>query len=115
MDTGALTSLLWFIIIGAIFYFMMRKGGCGMGHGHGGHGKHEGHPHGGAEADKTKDPVCGMEIGPAGAAGSREHMGQTFYFCSSKCMEKFDKDPKAYMGSSQGASSGLHKKHGGCH
>lgn len=56
MDTGALGSLLWFLIIGAIFYFMMRMGGCG-GHAHHKHGRHEGHPHGGEDTGKTKDPV----------------------------------------------------------
>ncbi len=95
MDRGALSSLLWFVIIGAFFYFMMRKGGCG------GHG---GHSHEGSEAGKTKDPVCGMEVDATVAAGSREHMGQTFYFCSSNCMEKFDKEPKAYMSSAKGSS-----------
>ena len=44
----------------------------------------------------VKDPVCGMEIELQDAAGSREHMGQTFYFCSPKCVEKFDADPHRY-------------------
>lgn len=109
MDTGALSSLLWFVIIGALFYFIMHRGGCG-GHAHGGHNQHGGHSHGGSKTGKTKDPVCGMEIEVTGATMRRQHMGQTFYFCSSKCMEKFDKDPMAYMGSAQGPSQG----HGGC-
>ena len=44
----------------------------------------------------VKDPVCGMEIEPQDAAASREHMGQTFYFCSPNCVEKFDADPHRY-------------------
>lgn len=32
-------SILWFLIFGGLFYFMMRMGGCGM-HSHGGHGNH---------------------------------------------------------------------------
>jgi len=109
MDSEGVKSLLWFLVWGGFFYFMMRMGGCG---GHGGHG---GHPHGGEESpDKRKDPVCGMEGDPAEAAGSREHMGKTFYFCSEKCLEKFDKDPTAYVNLSKKGSSGTHKKHGGC-
>ncbi|MFZ1242463.1 MAG: YHS domain-containing protein, partial [Anaerolineae bacterium] len=44
----------------------------------------------------VKDPVCGMDIEPQDAVASREHMGQTFYFCSPKCVEKFDADPHRY-------------------
>lgn len=43
-----------------------------------------------------KDPVCGMEIDPATAFSTREHMGQTFYFCPASCAEKFDADPHKY-------------------
>ncbi len=44
----------------------------------------------------VKDPVCGMEIDPAAAFTTREHMGQTFYFCSASCAEQFDADPHKY-------------------
>ena len=44
----------------------------------------------------ARDPVCGMEIEPQDAAASREHMGQTFYFCSTNCVEQFDADPHRY-------------------
>jgi Cu+-exporting ATPase len=43
-----------------------------------------------------KDPVCGMEIDPTAAFTTREHMGQTFYFCSASCAEQFDADPHKY-------------------
>ncbi|MBP1608443.1 MAG: copper-translocating P-type ATPase, partial [Acidobacteria bacterium] len=43
-----------------------------------------------------KDPVFGMEIDPATAFTTREHMGQTFYFCSASCAEQFDADPHKY-------------------
>jgi Cu(I)/Ag(I) efflux system membrane fusion protein len=45
-----------------------------------------------------QDPVCGMEVDPAKAAGSSEYNGKTYYFCSKTCKEKFDKDPKKYAG-----------------
>jgi P-type Cu+ transporter len=44
-----------------------------------------------------KDPVCGMDIEPQSAFAKREHMGQTFYFCSQACVEQFDKDPHHYV------------------
>ena len=43
------------------------------------------------------DPVCGMEIEPQSAFAKREHMGQTFYFCSQSCVDQFDKDPHRYV------------------
>lgn len=44
-----------------------------------------------------RDPVCGMEIDPQSALAKREHMGQTFYFCSQSCVDQFDKDPHRYV------------------
>ena len=43
-----------------------------------------------------RDPVCGMQVDPQHAAASRQHMGQTFYFCSKGCAETFDTDPHRY-------------------
>ncbi len=45
----------------------------------------------------VKDPVCGLEIEEKDAFASRESMGQTFYFCSQACVDKFDANPHAYM------------------
>ncbi len=47
-------------------------------------------------ATKVQDPVCGMEIDPASAAGHSEYKGTTTYFCSPACKEKFDADPERY-------------------
>ncbi|MBA2341576.1 MAG: heavy metal translocating P-type ATPase [Pyrinomonadaceae bacterium] len=44
----------------------------------------------------VKDPVCGMDVNPATAAGHSEHAGKTYYFCSSACQEKFDADPSRF-------------------
>jgi Cu+-exporting ATPase len=38
-----------------------------------------------------------MEIEPQSAFAKREHMGQTFYFCSQSCVDQFDKDPHSYV------------------
>ena len=46
---------------------------------------------------KTIDPVCGMEINPANAAGQSEYNGETVYFCSPACKEKFDAAPEKYF------------------
>jgi YHS domain-containing protein len=46
--------------------------------------------------DEVRDPVCGMMVDPANAAGSSEHEGQTYYFCSIECKEAFDMSPERY-------------------
>jgi len=45
-----------------------------------------------------KDPVCGMDIDPATAAGKSEYKGQTYYFCSLGCKKSFDKEPEKNAG-----------------
>ena len=47
--------------------------------------------------DSRIDPVCGMTVEPAGAAGSHEHKGETYYFCSKGCETKFRSDPEKYL------------------
>ena len=37
-----------------------------------------------------------MTVDPASAAGSVEHTGKTYYFCSRDDKEKFDKSPDKY-------------------
>jgi Cu+-exporting ATPase len=43
------------------------------------------------------DPVCGMEVDPAQAAGSAEYKGQTYYFCAPGCKRAFEKEPEKYL------------------
>ena len=43
------------------------------------------------------DPVCGMTVDPATAAGSAEYEGRTYYFCATSCLRKFRADPAAYI------------------
>jgi Cu+-exporting ATPase len=49
------------------------------------------------------DPVCGMEVTPETAAGAWEYQGETYFFCSTSCLERFKADPDAFlsMGTSQ--------------
>ncbi len=44
------------------------------------------------------DPVCGMEVEPTSAAGTHEHDGQTYFFCSQHCLERFRAEPARYLG-----------------
>jgi YHS domain-containing protein len=106
-------TLVYFLIWGAIIFFMMRFG-CGahvMGHGHG-------HRHDGGKPDtspsaggarwtpptKDIDPVCGMTIETAGSK-STVYDGHVYYFCSQDCREKFEASPKWYT---SGAASSPH-------
>ncbi len=43
------------------------------------------------------DPVCGMTVQPASAAGSHEYQGKTYYFCATSCLTKFRADPIYYL------------------
>jgi len=94
MDLESIKSLLSFLLWGGLFFLMMRFG-CGA-HMMGGHGKHGGHrDHDGSEGGK--DPVCGMSIDPGKAAGASVHAGNTYYFCSTSCRDKFEKEPAKYV------------------
>lgn len=48
-------------------------------------------------AGSVLDPVCGMTINPATAAGKHEHNGTTYYFCNPGCLTKFKADPEKYL------------------
>jgi P-type Cu+ transporter len=68
-------------------------------HQHSGH--HAGHgcchkPASNSGATQVKDPVCGMDVDPEKTAHSAKHEGQTYYFCSAKCLGKFEATPEQY-------------------
>jgi Cu+-exporting ATPase len=46
---------------------------------------------------KAKDPVCGMMVDPQKSAGKVEHLGKTYYFCSARCAERFEKNPEKFL------------------
>ncbi|MFL6468516.1 MAG: YHS domain-containing protein, partial [Pyrinomonadaceae bacterium] len=50
-----------------------------------------------APAGEFIDPVCGMKVSPDTAAGKAEHAGETYYFCSTGCVNKFKHDPEKYL------------------
>ncbi len=100
-----MNSLIYFLMLGGLFFLMMRFG-CGahvMGHGHG----HTGAPSDGHDAspdssgplrtppDKVVDPVCHVNVETA-KAKSAVYGGQVYYFCSQDCRAKFETDPPTY-------------------
>jgi len=46
---------------------------------------------------KEKDPVCGMLVDPRKAASKQEYKGKTYYFCSTRCAERFQKEPERFL------------------
>jgi Cu+-exporting ATPase len=52
----------------------------------------------GQAAQSAKDPVCGMRVKPADAKFKSEFQGKTYYFCSERCKQSFDKEPAKYAG-----------------
>jgi YHS domain-containing protein len=90
-------TLFSLLLIGGLFYFMMRYG-CGA---HMiGHRDQRGYPQSGEEArpgaDTYSDPVCGMTVAPD--RGYRKmHDGRQYRFCSRTCLDKFEASPKQYV------------------
>lgn len=57
----------------------------------------------------TLDPVCGMMVEPATAAGSWNHQATTYHFCSLGCRDKFQRDPEKYLAhAAEGRFAGHH-------
>ncbi|TLP42303.1 heavy metal translocating P-type ATPase [Cohaesibacter sp. CAU 1516] len=64
-------------------------------HGHHHHGDHSGAtPKPGTEV--ATDPVCGMQVSVKENVRSEEYDGETYYFCSDGCQDKFKTDPYFY-------------------
>jgi Cu+-exporting ATPase len=76
-------------------------------HGHPAHDhKHDGHAgcggqHGAADQDAgaalAVDPVCGMKVDPATAKHRLSHEGRDYFFCSTRCRERFAAEPAKYL------------------
>ena len=50
-----------------------------------------------ASAPRVKDPVCGMLVDPQKSAGKVLHADKTYYFCSKRCAERFEKEPEKFL------------------
>jgi YHS domain-containing protein len=46
---------------------------------------------------KAVDPVCGMSVDVGTATFTYDHGGTTYYFCSQQCLDRFSKNPTAYV------------------
>ncbi len=51
------------------------------------------------------DPVCGMSVDENAAPAKSDYQGRTYYFCSTECKMKFDKEPQKYTKEQQHASA----------
>src|SRR5262249_41034823 len=54
------------------------------------------------------DPVCGMTVDPAKAAGEFDYKGTKYYFCSKHCVHSFSSDPERYLSKKAGAAHVQH-------
>ncbi|HYX69701.1 MAG TPA: YHS domain-containing protein [Terriglobales bacterium] len=45
----------------------------------------------------TRDPVCGMQVDEKQAKAQIQHQGQTYYFCSDQCKQRFEKNPQQFV------------------
>jgi YHS domain-containing protein len=43
------------------------------------------------------DPVCKMDVDPTKSAGSAQYKDKTYYFCSKRCLEKFQQSPMSFI------------------
>jgi YHS domain-containing protein len=55
------------------------------------------------------DPVCGMQVDEKKAAATAEYKGKSYYFCSTGCDQRFEKNPEKFT-----ASSEKHQHGSGC-
>ena len=53
------------------------------------------------------DPVCGMTVQPATAAGSHRHQGKNYYFCSQSCLKRFQAEPERYLNRTSSTSASM--------
>jgi Cu+-exporting ATPase len=66
-----------------------------------------------ASAPAVKDPVCGMTVDPLKAAGKVEHAGKTYFFCSARCKERFEKEPEKFLAAP--GTAGMEHAHAHAH
>jgi Cu+-exporting ATPase len=45
---------------------------------------------------RATDPVCGMKVEVGNATRSATHGGRTYYFCSQRCLDRFNQNPAGY-------------------
>src|SRR5215471_6173248 len=60
-----------------------------------------------------KDPVCGMTVAPEKAARKVQHAGETYYFCSKGCAERFEDEPGKFLAAPGTAGMANRNAHAG--
>ena len=68
------------------------------------------HPAPVASTADLKDPVCGMTVDTAKALSS-VHAGQTYYFCSTTCRDRFVASPEKFTGNGEKPEANMGKSH----
>jgi Cu+-exporting ATPase len=68
-----------------------------------------------AQTERTlQDPICGMQVRPDQAAATRQRAGETLYFCSDRCVARYDQQlatsalpatPATYPSEPEGAAT----------
>jgi len=96
------------VAIGVVYFLITHKSGGRSGASE--HGGYEGHTHGGGNMADATDPVCGMKVEATNSTLQSDYKGNTVYFCSAHCKEKFDRDPAAF----EDVLFKGHEAHAGC-
>src|SRR5262244_1687443 len=68
-----------------------------------------GHDHAAPADGSVKDLVCDMDVDPYVTEQSVDHAGQTYYFCSAGCREKFIAAPSKYLSPKEGHADSIAK------
>jgi Cu+-exporting ATPase len=66
--------------------------------------KHSGAP---TPEGTVRDPVCGMNVDPHTTKHRAEYQGRPYYFCSTRCREKFLNNPTQYLGAEKDAAPAI--------
>jgi uncharacterized protein len=59
----------------------------------------------------ARDPVCGMTVDRRAGNPTSNHAGRTWFFCSTQCKARFDKQPGEFSSRSRGAASAHPRSH----
>lgn len=107
---------IWILLVVG-FFFMMRRGGCGMGCGMKSHDHHGGDTQHSTEENKSAataiDPVNKATLDIAAALTS-VYRGKTYYFASAENRAIFEAKPEQYAGSDQPDPHQHKTHHHGC-
>lgn len=63
------------------------------------------------DTTSVEDPVCGMTVDPKETEHHTDHEGETYHFCSSSCLKKFESDPSSYAKKSGDEVDHVHDHH----